>query len=234
MPTVLFDIDGTLIASGGAGSRAMGRTARQLTGAESIPGIPVHGRTDFAIFSDLLKALEIEFEPAYPLWRKHYHHWLEQELFVDGTMRAALLPGAEPLLNDLRSTDWFAALITGNSEHAARLKLRAVNIESQFVAGGFGDWTGCRNEVARESVAACKTAIPAFCVTDSIMIGDTVHDVECAKSVNMAVIGVTTGGSNRSELQKAGANLVVDSLNELDIATMEGLLARNQGFGNAR
>ncbi len=224
MSTVLFDIDGTLMNSGGAGSRAMARTALQLLGVQDIPPIPVHGRTDFAIFSDLFSALKVEFESCYPAWQKHYHQWLEQELSANAVVRPKQLPGVQLLLDELKSSNWHSAIITGNSKHAAKLKLQAVGIEKYFVSGGYGDWSECRNQLAREAVEVCKTCIPDFDVAGSIMIGDTVHDVQCALSVNMFVIGVTTGGSSREELQASGASMVVDSLAELDVRQLSSLL----------
>jgi len=224
MPTVLFDIDGTLINSGGAGTRAMARTAGQLLGVSGIPPIPVHGRTDYAIFQDLLAALEIAFEPAYEDWRLHYHRWLEHELCVGDAIRPVRLPGVEGLLQRMTEHNWQAAIVTGNSQEAAHLKLRAVGLENSFVAGGYGDWTGCRNHLARVAVEACQSAIPEFCVRNSVMIGDTVHDVNCARSVNMAAIAVTTGGGTRAQLKDAGAVLVVDSLSELTIERLSAVL----------
>jgi phosphoglycolate phosphatase-like HAD superfamily hydrolase len=216
MPTVLFDIDGTLMNAAGAGRRAMQRTVLQLYGIATTPDVPLHGRTDFAIFNEVLSLLNLSAETEYPVFRRHYHHHIEQVLAETDSQRPELLPGVLELIESMnREGDWCLGLITGNSRFAAMAKLRTVGFQHHFSDGGFGDWTPCRNAVAAEAMRNCASKPVSDDQDAVVMIGDTIHDVSCAQSVGVPVIGVLTGGTDRESLAASGADWVIESMREL-------------------
>ncbi len=216
MPTVLFDIDGTLIDAAGAGRRAMQRTVWQLYGIADTPEVALQGRTDFAIFGEVLSLLACSTETHYPVFRRHYLVNLDRELNDVAAVRPTLLPGVAELVGSLLAGgDWGLGLVTGNGRAAAMSKLRTVAMDRYFRDGGFGDWTACRNEVAAEALRRCCLMNSGVRDRVTVMIGDTVHDVTCAKSIGVPVIAVLTGGSSAEDMARCGADLIVESLREV-------------------
>ncbi len=218
MPTALFDIDGTLLNTGGAGKRAMHRTAIKLYGVNEFPAVELSGRTDFAIFHDLLAALRLEPRDHYAVFRRHYHVELQHELESRRDSGSVLLPGVMRLLLELAaSADWELGLITGNSEQGARLKLRHSEIDHFFRGGGFGDWLGCRTRVAANAVESMRGAGHSCDPATTVVIGDTIHDIQCARGNGMKVLAVATGWSSTAELAQALPDVVVESLQDMTV-----------------
>lgn len=222
MAVILFDIDGTLIDGGGAGRQAMDRTAHQLYGASGFPAIPLAGRTDHAIFGDLLRHLGLSGPGHYPVFRRHYLVRLAEEL-IDPVRPPVLLPGVRRLLEELkRIPGCRLGLVTGNCREAAFLKLKHAGIDHFFEGGGFGDWTSCRTEVARHAVAGFfpeeKTGRRRVAI-----IGDTPHDIACARGAEAVAVGVASGSSSLDELQLQAPDILYGSFQAL---TARGLLDR--------
>jgi phosphoglycolate phosphatase len=228
MPTALFDIDGTLLNTGGAGRRAMHRAASKLFGVSEFPAVEFSGRTDFAIFHDLLAGLRLEPRDHYAVFRRHYHAELESELESRRDAGSSLLPGVLRLLLELSaSADWELGLVTGNSERGARLKLRHSEIDHFFRSGGFGDWLDCRTMVAANAVEAMRKAGLGCDPATTVVIGDTLHDIQCARGNGMKVLAVATGWSSMSELAQAFPDLLVESLQDMSVGKLTAMLVQN-------
>lgn len=208
-----FDIDGTLLLSGGAGRRAMQQVMAEMFDVGDLPMLKVHGRTDRAIINDLFEALKLDLTPQiYTEFSNRYHNRLDACI---GECEGSLLAGAEELL--VRLSTWSGVnlgLLTGNSRHAAMTKVSHFGIDSHFSFGGYGSEHAERTAVAQAALDDCRRwAEPEY--VDPIkawVIGDTVSDVKCARSIGANAIAVATGGNSRQELEDSGADLVLDDL----------------------
>lgn len=213
---VIFDIDMTLVHSGGAGSRAMTRTFAQLFGVENaFAAVEFAGRTDRAILRDGFAQhgmLDEGYAERAEHFRDAYLELLAEELVV---ANGSALPGVQRLLEALSArSDVRLGLGTGNFRAAAELKLRGHGLWSYFLDGGFADDSEDRAEVIAAAIQRLRREEepdPAIYV-----IGDTAHDIAAAKANNAVAIGVATGSSGRDVLAAAGADLVLDSLDEIE------------------
>ena len=220
MWTIFFDIDGTLIRTGGAGLVSMTRVMLQRCGIDKLPQVTVHGRTDYGIWRDVFHELDLDqpkdLRPFIEDYCKELEATLDPEVGIE-------LPGVRRLLEQLSDRDDVACcLLTGNARSAARIKLDAFGLSTFFCedhsgfVGGFGDATGCRNEVAKHAVESAAESICDFDLQRAWVIGDTVRDVACARSIGSKVMAVQTGGDSREELLESGPEHVVNDMSKVD------------------
>lgn len=218
---VLFDIDGTLLLSGGAGRRAIHAALADETGIrpDVVDHIRFDGKTDPQIVGELLDAAGHP-APHAPdrvdrvLERYLFH--LEADLAVTAH-QATVMPGVFPLLQALGSDERVVlGLLTGNVSRGAAIKLRAVSIEpDQFRVGAYGSDHAVR--AALPPIAA-ERAEPLFgrrpAGSEIVIIGDTPADVTCGQSVGARSVGVATGSFRPADLSRAGAHHVFDDLSD--------------------
>lgn len=214
-PTVyLFDIDGTLLATGGAGRRAMEKAFAALTGrADACSGFSFAGMTDRAIArAGLLAVSESVTAERIDALLDAYLQSLAAE--VTASRGYQVLPGVQEVLGRLQGrTPCAIGLGTGNIRPGARIKLQRGALEPHFDFGGFGCDHEDRAELLRigaERGAARLGRPRAACRV--IVIGDTVRDVAAALAIGAECIGVGTGGTALGELQQAGAVAVYPDL----------------------
>jgi phosphoglycolate phosphatase len=214
---VLFDIDGTLIRTGRAGSRAMDRAFEEVFGIpRAFDGVQMAGRTDKSILEDGAGRAGISLtDSTLQHFRLRYLERLLETLSEPGP-RKGILPGVQPLLQALaQRPDVFLALLTGNCEEGARLKLEHFDLWKPFRCGAFGDDADERNElfhVAMSRVQAC--GVPPVAPQDVIVVGDTELDVACATAAGAHSVAVATGASNVQSLRQSGADVVVEDLSD--------------------
>jgi len=216
---VLFDIDGTLILSGKAGLRGLAGAVRHLYGIDgSLDHVPLAGRTDRAIVSDVLT--EIGRDPTadeIERLRATYLHQLQQEIGKPVADRSGVLPGVPGLLDALEErSDLRVGLLTGNFEQGARIKLEHFALWHRFSFGAFGDDHVDRRALVPVALDRARAAGHPASAAEIVIIGDTPLDVDCALAHGARAIGVATGHFSSSELETAGAGLVVESLEEID------------------
>ena len=183
MRVYLFDIDGTLISSGGAGKAAM-ETALTTAFGVSVNGdaIPYSGRTDRAIGHDLLRHHGIA-ETA-DNWQKLLAHYLGHLPEMLPRHPGYVMPGIAALLEQLQLLNAPVGLLTGNVRDGARLKLSHFRLFHHFAFGGFGDDHHDRDDVAREALAVVHRQFNGSVAADEIwVIGDTPLDVACARAI---------------------------------------------------
>jgi phosphoglycolate phosphatase-like HAD superfamily hydrolase len=216
MSTVfLFDVDLTLLWSGGAGSRAMERTFLQLHGRErAFDGIEFAGRTDGSILRECYVRHGLDdgdLSAAFERFRTSYLTELAAEL--PGSP-CSVLPGVLDLLHALDARDDVAlGLGTGNYRDAAELKLRHVDLWHRFLDGGFADDGEQRADVIAS--AARRTLAAAGLENAEVwVVGDSPHDVTAAKANGFKVVGVGTGHSAPEDLLAAGADVVFADLGD--------------------
>ena len=209
----LFDIDGTLLLTQGAGREAISLALRDCHGVEDdLTGIPFAGRTDTLILGDILArhGLACEGGERERFWRVTTDH---MRRLMDPP-RGGLLPGVRGMLDAVAAEPtWARALLTGNVTTMAQVKLGAFGILDQFGWGTFGEEGPDRDALARLAVARAAerhAAAPERCV----VVGDTEWDIACARAAGARCVAVATGGRSRAELEAHGADLVVESLAE--------------------
>lgn len=216
---VLFDVDGTLLLSGGAGVRAMTRAFERVF---SVPNafrqIPVAGHTDSFLVSRALAVAGLEDTPdAHARFRAAYLELLPDEIRKPGHGRRGVMPGVPELLAHLAAGDgWHSALLTGNYEPAARVKLEYYGIGGYFTWGAFGDDAADRGALARIAVErAAARGVPEAARANVIVVGDTPHDIACARAIGARALAVATGGSSVEELEASGPDVVLPDLSDL-------------------
>ena len=217
MQIVLFDIDGTLISSGGAGKAAMEAALVSEFGVpQVVRDIPYSGRTDRAIGKDLFAAHGIH---------ESQENWLR---FVEGYLghlpdclvrhTGQILPGISSLLERLLDRPETAVgLLTGNLRAGARLKLGHFDLYRHFDFGGFGDEHFDRDDVAREAWRAIQNRYDGTVRPEEIwVIGDTPLDIRCARVIGARVAAVATGLHSLEDLRAASPDLLVEDFSEAE------------------
>jgi phosphoglycolate phosphatase-like HAD superfamily hydrolase len=220
---VLFDIDGTLVLTGGAGLRALNRACAPLVGhADALSGIPVAGRTDRSILADVAaRAGRTLDDELLGTLREQYIANLREEIEASPRSRGsikAVMPGIRELLNVLHQReDVFLGLLTGNFEAGARIKLDHFDLWRYFRCGAYGDDSADRNALVPIALGrARRGGLPEISPDDILVIGDTPHDIACARAAGAVPVGVATGGFTVDELRATGAALVFADLSDTE------------------
>ena len=218
---VLFDIDGTILLSGGAGRRALVRVMATAGADPDVFGkIRFDGKTDPQIIVELLREAGHEWSGQQEMIETlsdQYLDLLESELAAKDAPPPTLMPGVTPLLDALHQDERATlGLVTGNLARGAALKLRSVGLDPErFVIGAFGSDSPHRPDLP---AIAADRAKPLFGHApsghDVVIIGDTPADVTCGQAIGARAIGVATGSYSANDLRDAGAYLVVDDLVE--------------------
>jgi len=215
---ILFDIDGTLLLSGRAGLRAMTRAFAATFGiTNAFAGESFGGRTDSYLVSKALQAAGLPDTPQeHERFRQTYIPLLAEEIEQPGTGHKGLMPGALELLEALHDHDHLhLALLTGNYREAAEVKLQHFELWDFFEWGAFSDDAADRNAlvpIARQRAEIYD--IPGEAIARVIVIGDTPHDIECARVAGARSIAVATGGFTVDQLRAAGADEVLPDLSD--------------------
>jgi phosphoglycolate phosphatase len=215
---VLFDIDGTLVLTGGAGKRGMTRAFESLFGIpDAFAAVPLAGRTDTSILADALEEHGIPVSSRdVAAFRSRYLECLREEV-AQTTAGKQVLPGILPLLDALdASSGSFLGLLTGNYAEAAEVKLAHFDLWRYFRCGAFGEDAHDRNHlvpIALDRARAC--GLPAAIAADRVVvIGDTPRDVTCAHAHGARIVAVATGEYSAGALRDAGADVVFHDFSE--------------------
>ena len=219
---VLFDVDGTLLDTGGAGRIGLEASFRSIFEVDDIeaPAARVRfgGKTDPVIIADIARCAGIpagQVEARYADLQAAYLDALRRELAVPNPRRR-VLPGVAPLLETLAGRpDVFLGLVTGNIEEGARVKLDAFGLNHYFIDGGFSSDHPERGEIAR--IAHQKLSRRAgfrFPAERVMVIGDTELDVSCARDNGFRAIAVASGSSSEDELRAARPDAVFPDLTD--------------------
>jgi phosphoglycolate phosphatase-like HAD superfamily hydrolase len=218
---VLFDIDGTILWTDGAGRRAIHTALKEVFGSIGPSDYWFDGKTDRQIVRDLMRLeghADAGIDERMELLLGRYVECLAAEL-AHPEFSARLLGGIPELLEVLESRDDVVlGLLTGNVETGARAKLRAVGIDpARFPVGAFGSDREHRPELPAVAQLRVRELmgieIPG---ADVVVIGDTPADIECARSIDARAIGVATGRFPVHELERHGAAAVFPDLTDTD------------------
>jgi phosphoglycolate phosphatase-like HAD superfamily hydrolase len=206
--TVLFDIDGTLLVTGGAGAVAWQRAFQELHGIEANIAEHTHaGMTDpeiaTIVFREVIGRDGSDAERAAAI--AGYLSHLEGAVSESDGYR--VMPGIEELLPELTERGVLLGIVTGNIESAAHIKLARADLNRFFAFGGYGSDSSDRTELTRKAierggVVAGSPLDPAT----TIGVGDTPRDVTACHGAGIRVVGVATGSYSVEELKEAGAD----------------------------
>lgn len=213
---IFFDIDGTLLNSGGAGQRAMEMAITCSLGIDQpFNGILTAGRTDRGIVQEIFGRHQVEdTEQNRDRFRDGYLSWLPRSLTESPGL---LLPGIPTLLDGLeQAEDIELSLLTGNYREGASIKLQHYNLDSRFTAGGFGDDEPDRDDVARAALASVQEFVPGIKGADTMVIGDTPADIRCARAIGAIAVGVATGHYSYQVLRESAPDLLFDDFSASD------------------
>ena len=207
----LFDIDGTLLLTQGAGREALSLALRDEFGVvDDLSSISFGGRTDLLIVGEIAARYGLTFDEA--VLRRFWDRAAAHMRVLMDPPRGSLLPGVPALLESLSAeAGWVSALLTGNVSEMARIKLSSFGVYGHFAWGAFGEEAPNRDALAVLAVhraAERHGATPDRCV----VVGDTEHDIACARAAGAHVVAVTTGGRSREQLAAHGPDLVVRDL----------------------
>ena len=212
---LFFDIDGTLIHSGAAGSAALDDTLSAVLKIENPDtDIDYGGRTDLGIMRELMELNKIKYSSS--LEKKLLEHYVDELKKWLPQKDGKVLPGVVALLDHLRDLPGFqSGLITGNIRQGAFAKLAQFNLDHYFAFGGFGDREIKREDIVAEGLREATSSLGRYVDKDKcLIIGDTPRDVACARAHGIKVLIVTTGFASPKSLLAADPDYLVDDLSD--------------------
>ena len=213
---LLFDIDGTLVSTGGAGAVAWKQAFEELYGIPADIGQYTDaGMTDPDVGAKTFEAV---------LHRKPSPHELAQLVqrrlehlpeAVEQSKGYRVLPGVPERLKQLSRAGHALGLITGNGDGAAHIKLQRAGLNRWFTYGAYASAGVDRPEIVREAVRRGEAMLGCDVPnTEIYVIGDTPLDIQAAHAVDCTAIAVATGKYDRAALEEAGADHVLETLEE--------------------
>jgi phosphoglycolate phosphatase-like HAD superfamily hydrolase len=214
---VLFDIDGTLVHTGGAGTAAFTKTfAKHFNLHHGTEKMKFAGRTDVSLVREFFRIHgQAESPENFDLFFEHYVFWLEHILEINGGQTCR---GVRQFLRDLPALPQPPALglLTGNIQLGAEIKLRHFGLWELFQFGGFADDHEDRNHIAVAALARGRRVLGNDLQPQEIVvIGDTPFDVRCGKFIGAKTLAVATGGAKFAELNKHAADWTVEDLTQI-------------------
>ena len=214
---VLFDIDGTLVLTGGAGTRAFSETFSHIFGLKhGAERMKFAGRTDVSLVREFFQIHGVPESPEnFRQFFDNYVFWLEHVVAqstgghcngVTGFIKQLLALPQPPMLG----------LLTGNIQLGAEIKLRRFGLWDFFVMGGFADDHEERNHIAVAALQRGRRVLDAqLQPQEVVVIGDTPFDVRCGKFIGAKTLAVATGGSKYAELIPHAADWTVEDLTQI-------------------
>jgi len=217
MKFILFDIDGTIMDSGGAGTRAMDTAFMELFSVRNaFQTISMAGKTDMQILKEGLELHNIDYSNGViPEFYRSYIRYLKQNI---GDALGHVKPGIREALRELQAQkEFILGLLTGNIEEGARIKLDFFGLNDYFNIGAFGNDDEDRDRllpVAVDKLFKRNSLHVSF--RDCIVIGDTPRDVSCSKPYGAFSVAVATGPYSAATLSEAGADVVLNDLSDTE------------------
>jgi len=214
---ILFDLDGTLVNTGGAGLRAFDRAmAIEFDPAMNLNVLSPAGMTDPAIFREIFLGNQGRL-PTEDEENRLFHRYIE---FLDEEVNKSVgfrvLPGVRELLDELARRDEFLlGLGTGNLEKGAQIKLERPGLDHYFLYGGYGSDSVDRPGLLAKAVErGAELAGGASSVDAVVVVGDTPRDVAAGKAIGALTLAVASGPHELDDLSTTGADLVVADLTD--------------------
>jgi phosphoglycolate phosphatase len=219
---VLFDVDGTILLTAGAGRRAIfAALAEEVADVSSLDGIRFDGKTDPEIVAELLAAAgQPEARESARVRRlcERYVSHLARELGLPSA-RTTVMPGVRPLLDRLQEeASVVLGLLTGNVAAGAALKLRSGGIDpARFPVGAYGSDAAYRHElppIAARRAQAIFGRVPGG--AEIVIIGDTPADIGCGAGIAARAVAVATGSYTVAELAACKPHATFEDLSDTE------------------
>jgi phosphoglycolate phosphatase len=209
----LFDIDGTLVDTGGAGMTALNEATHAVFGSTG-PALDLAGATDLGIIAKIYDHFEIELtRERMDSYFEIYHQRLQWNLTYGG-FPGKVYQGVTQLLVELAARPVATlGLLTGNTAGGAATKVRHFGLSEYFAFGAYGCDRADRNQLG--PIALERAAVHAgrsFTAAETWVIGDTPKDIACAHAIGARCLAVATGQYSAESLEAHGADRVVESL----------------------
>jgi phosphoglycolate phosphatase len=213
---ILFDIDGTLISTGGAGARSWRWAFDQLYGVPAdIGAFSEAGMTDPEVARGTFRGA-IGREPSDREMARVLAAYLERLPYeVETSEHYEVLPGAEHLLRRLSQDGCLLGVVTGALEAAAHIKLARGRLNGFFAFGGYGSDSADRGQLTRRAIERASAIVGREIDPSGVfVIGDTPNDIDAAHAVGAVAIGVASGHYAVDQLRSAGADIAIESLQD--------------------
>jgi phosphoglycolate phosphatase-like HAD superfamily hydrolase len=223
---VLFDIDGTLLSAGRISARVFGDALLEAFGTTGdAASFDYSGKTDPQIVRELMKGAgftDLEIEARRPGALEDYRRRLAASIRPEDV---APKPGVAPLLDALhQAPEVTLALLTGNLEPTARLKLAPVDANRYFPFGAFGSDHEDRYQLPRVAQQRARDAVGvAFQGRDIVIVGDSIHDVLCGRELGVRAVAVATGRTSAERLAEVGPDALLPDFSDT-AATVSAIL----------
>ena len=210
---VLFDVDGTLIDTGGAGGRSWSHAFREAFGVDGdIRRFSEVGMTDPVVARETFQGTLGREPTTDEVIRLMMRYVLRLPEEVAASQGYRVMPGVHALLERLVELDTLLGLVTGNIEGAAHIKISRAGLGRFFLFGGYGSDSAVRSDLTRAAIARAE-ALSGHPIDPSevIVVGDTPRDVEAAHGAGAIAVGVATGEYSVEQLRDGGADHVLRS-----------------------
>jgi phosphoglycolate phosphatase len=214
---VLFDIDGTLVQTGGAGTRAFSKTfATEFKLHKGTEKMKFAGRTDVSLVREFFKIHGLPETPEhFSQFFERYVFWLDHILTrSDGNT----CKGVREFIRDLQALPQppVLGLLTGNIRLGAELKLRHFGLWEIFETGAFADDHEDRNHIAVAALERGRRVVGEnLQPQEMIVVGDTPFDIRCGRFIGAKVLAVATGGATLEELKEHEPDWAVEDLTQI-------------------
>ena len=214
---VLFDIDGTLVHTGGAGVKAFARVfATEFGAADGCERLKFAGRTDASLVREFFGLHRIAATPAnFERFFDRYVHWLDHIL---ATSPSEECPGVWKFIHELRELPRppLLGLLTGNIRLGAEIKLRHFDLWDVFETGAFADDSEDRNQIAaRARERGSRILGETLRGGQILVVGDTPFDIRCGQAIDAKILAVATGGATLEELKRHQPDWAVENLTHI-------------------
>lgn len=214
---VLFDIDGTLVHTGGAGIKAFAKVFQTVFNAhDGFEKLKFAGRTDVSLVREFFVYHKIAQTPEnFERFFEHYVFWLD---YILSHSKTEACPGVWEFIHDLKShkNPPMIGLLTGNIRLGAEIKLRHFDMWKEFETGAFADDNEDRDLIARAARDRGRRLLGSSLRDDQIVvIGDTPFDVRCGRAINAKTLAVATGGATLEELKRCDPDWAVEDLRKV-------------------
>ena len=214
---LLFDIDGTLVNTGGAGLKAMKSTVKNILGNEDfLIGCSFAGKTDAQIMNDMIRksGLADKLGSMSKLFEQTYIEKLKTNLKNSDNFR--IYPNVNELLDYYQKNEGFElALLTGNFETGAKLKLEHTGLWKYFKWGVFGNLSEDRIHLAKEALGTITEKEALLNTKNIFIIGDTTNDIRCGKAIDATTIAFTLGFEPEEKLRTLSPDFMVSDFSQL-------------------
>ena len=221
---VLFDIDGTLVRTGGAGVKAFAKVfLTEFNAHEGFEKLKFAGRTDVSLVREFFVYHKIATSPEnFERFFERYSFWLD---YILNHSKTEACPGVWEFLNGLKSlpNPPLLGLLTGNIRLGAEIKLRHFDLWKEFETGAFADDNEDRDLIAAAARERGRCILGSNLRDDEILvIGDTPFDIRCGRAINAKVLAVATGGATLEELKRHQPDWAVEDLRSVGPSEVVG------------